>query len=135
MQKMRFQLLLCFTFMVVVPGCRNGNDMHTLLIKSYPKEFKFIKYNNGKAGEATIVKSGDYLYDELLILISNEKIKWKRDFTTYAPQNILHSEKMNVNFINRLVIINFTQNGKKWVQIVTESEKPIIKVETEKNTQ
>jgi hypothetical protein len=122
---MKLHLFLFLVFMLFVHGCANRH-MNKLLIKSYPNQFEYIKYNNGRDVETVTIKKGDYLYDELYKVISDEKIRWRRSYITYAPQNLLHSEKMGINVLDGLVIINFTPDGKKWMQIVTKTEKPII---------
>ena len=64
-----------------------------------------------------VIKEGDKLYDKLLLWITANKNGWKRDYNSYAPQNIFVSKNMNINVIDGIVIINVNAENSKWIQI------------------
>jgi hypothetical protein len=116
-------------FMLCYSGCNNISGLHNKIISKYPASFEYVKFKNGKEVSKTYIKKGDKIYDDLFNWISVQNNKWKRDYLTYAPQNIFCSDQLNINVINGIVIINFQVKGNKWIQItrkVTESQVPSL---------
>ena len=112
---------------MLLSGCANDADTRSALLNNFPDEFTFTKYKNGAPGPKIIIKKGNALYDNVLAVVSSPGQKWRSDFLTYAPQYLLRSERMSITIMdNRYVIINFTPDGKKWVQIATKTQRPLV---------
>jgi hypothetical protein len=123
--KMRNQYYTTFIIILAIigSGCENKDD---LMPDRFATEFSFVRYEGGREAKESVVKKGNELYDKVFNIISSQETEWKHDFTTYAPLNILHSEKMTINISGGLIIVNFNTTNNKWIQKTTEYDTKIF---------
>jgi hypothetical protein len=87
-----------------------------LAISELPKEFTYLEYKQGRELGKKTIKEGDAAYFSLKKFISEERQGWRYDFTTYAPNHVFRSPKMEINCLDKAFVINYEDNG-DWIQI------------------
>jgi hypothetical protein len=92
-------------------------------INIYPENLMYVEYSHGVVVGEMDIAYGDELYVALRDQLKKESGGWRYDMTTYAPQRLFSSEKLKINCIGKVVVINYEQDG-GWVQISKVVQSP-----------
>ncbi len=116
---MKHCIFICFILFSIIlnSGCNNTAKLYNTLLAKYPKEFEYIRFIKGREAEHFSIKKGDEPYDHLYEWIVKTKEGWNSDLITYAPQHLFSSKEMNINVMKNFIVINFSPESGKWVQI------------------
>src|ERR1700730_4419824 len=86
-------------------------------IDQFPKEFIYVKYEDGQKTKETMIKEGDESYILLKNFLIGEKAGWRYDLNTYAPGYVFSSPTMRINCLKNALIVNYQENKNSWVQM------------------
>ncbi len=70
-------------------------------------------YRQQKIGET---KRGEYLFDELEKIITDNSLGWKVSIVNYVPNVIFSSKVMKIDVHKTFIVVNYSL-GKNWMQI------------------
>lgn len=81
----------------------------------FPDVFEYYVSEDSKQDGKIFKDSNEY--NIVKIWFEKNSDGWRNDIKNYAPNRVLKSKALVINILNDGVVVNYTQDGKKWSQV------------------
>ena len=90
---------------------------------------KYYSFSGGKkVGDEYQIEVDSNVYKALQIWLNKERA-WKRDWNSYAPQKVLESELVKINYLGNTVVVSTRKNeSDTWKQFSCTSDSDLEKI-------
>jgi len=102
-------ILVTSTILIIVVILAWSREQNINFLSMLPETFNYCNVE---------LKPTNKAYVELAYWLENNKNGWKNTPAYYIPTTIFKSELISINILETSVVINYSNNGIDWIQVI-----------------